>query len=92
MGDTLGRPRHVGALFVDRQGRFNVAEDDVPAHARGQVQDDVDVGRSDPVRHLPVEIPPARGGARLRIADVAMDDGRPGLGRVDSGVRRSVSA
>ena len=85
MGDTLGRPRHVGALSVDRQRRFNVAEDDVPAHAGGQVQNHVDVGRSDPVRHLPVEIPPARRGARLRIADVAMDDGRPGLGRVDRG-------
>ena len=35
MGDTLGRPRHVGACLVDRQGRFNVAEDEVPAHAGG---------------------------------------------------------
>ena len=85
MGDTLGRPRHVGAFIVDGQGRFNIAEDDVPAHAGGQVQNHVDVSGADPVRHLPVEIPPARRGARLRIADMAMDDGRPGLGRVDRG-------
>ena len=54
MGDTLSRSRHVGACLVDRQGRFNIAEDKVPTHARGQVQDNVDVGRADPVRHLSV--------------------------------------
>ena len=86
MGDTLGRPRHVGAFFVDRQGRFNVAEDEVPTHASGEVQYYVDIGRADPVRHLPVEIPPARRGACLWIPDMAMDHSRSGLGRVDGGL------
>ena len=85
MGDTLGRSRHVGACLVDGQGRFNTAEHEVPPHAGGQVEDNVDVGGADPVLDLPVEIPPARGGPGLRVADMAMDDGRPGLGRVDRG-------
>ena len=59
MGDTLGRPRHIRAFFIDRKRRFNIAEDEVPTHACGQVQDDVDLGRADPVRHLSIEIPPA---------------------------------
>jgi hypothetical protein len=42
--DTVGRTRHIGGRLVDREGRFNIAKGEVPAHAGGQVQNNVDVG------------------------------------------------
>ncbi|MCY1301013.1 hypothetical protein D9M70_506020 [compost metagenome] len=83
MGDTLGGAGHVGALLVDGQGAFDIAEHQVAAHAGRQVQHDIDIGGADAVGHFPVEIEPAGGRAGFRIANVAVDHGGPGLGCLD---------
>jgi hypothetical protein len=64
-------------------GRSVGAEGDVAAHARRQVQNHVHLGLADAVGHLAVEVEPARRLPGLRVAHMAMDDGRAGPGRVD---------
>ena len=86
MGETLGRADHVGAGGVERQGGLARAEDDVSAHAGGEVQDHVGAGVADALHHLAVERQGARRAAGLGIADVDMGDGGAGVRSLDAGL------
>lgn len=80
MGNALGGAGHVGAFFVDRERAFDIAENQVPAHAGCQVEHDIDIGGADAVGDFAVEIEPAGRGAGVRIADVAVGHGSTRLG------------
>ena len=64
-------------------GASLAAEHEVAAHARGEVEDDVDVGGADPLDHRPVERRVAGALAGLRVADVDVRDRRARPGRLD---------
>ncbi len=86
MRQPFGRAHHVGALHR-RQRAFDAAEDDVAAHPGGEVQDHVGGAVADAFGDLAVVPGIARGPAGLRVADMAVDDGRTRLRRVDGGIR-----
>ena len=67
-------------------GASGAAEHEVAAHARGEVEDDVDVGRAHPLDDLAVERRVARALAGLRVADVDVRDGGAGARGLDRGV------
>ena len=92
VGEPLGRAGHVGALGSRRKRRLGTAEHEVAAHARGEVEDDVDVGRADPLDDLAVERRVARRPAGLRVADVDVHDRRARARRPRSPRRRSAAA
>ena len=73
-GEPLDAADQVGALD-ERRGVLRV-EHQVAAHARGGVDDDVDVGVPDPLDDLAVERDVARALAGLRVAHVDVHDGR----------------
>ena len=81
--EPLGRADHVGARLVGRQRRLVAAEHEVAAHAGGEVQDDVDVGRADPLDDRAVERRVAGAAAGLRVADVDVRDRRARARRLD---------
>ncbi len=81
--DALGGAGHVGAVSIQRQGLFDIAEDQVAAHAGRQVEHDIDIGGADEVGDFLVEIVAAARRAGLGIAHMAMDDGGTGLGGID---------
>ena len=87
--EPLGRAGHVGSLRVRRKRRLDTAEHEVAAHARGEVEDDVDVRRADPLDDLAVERGVARRPAGLRIPDVDVHDRRARARGVD-GRRRDL--
>src|SRR5699024_8596539 len=62
-------------------------DDEVAAHARGHVDDGIDVRGADEAGDLHVELRLAGALLRLRVADVDVDDGGAGAGRGDAGVR-----
>ena len=64
-------------------GRAVLKRIEVAAHARGQVQDDVDAVLLDQVHGLLEEIGIARTLARLGITHMDMRDGGTGMGRFD---------
>ena len=68
------------------------ADLEIAAHAGGQVDDDVAVALADALDHLPVEMDAAGALAGLRIADMAMDDGGTGGGRLERRIARSARA
>ncbi len=71
---------------IQRQRAFDIAENQVAAHAGRQVQHDIDVGGADAVGDFLVEVVAAARGTGFGIADMAVDDGGPGLGGVDRGI------
>ena len=85
MSDALCRAGHVGAFFVDGERGLDVAEDEVAAHAGGEVKHDVDFGRADALGDFAVEVAPARGSAGFGVAHVTMHDGGAGPGGVNGG-------
>ena len=52
-----------------------------PTYAGSQVQDHVDLGIADTFGHFAIVVKLARGCAGVGVADMAMDDSSPGLGR-----------
>ena len=74
VGEALAGAGHVGGLRVQFQRRLGTPEHEVAAHARGQVEHDVDVGRADPLDGGAVErrvagAAPARGVANVEVGD-----------------------
>jgi hypothetical protein len=67
------------------KGGLDAAEHQVAAHAGGEVEHDIDIGRADALGDLAEQVAPARGGPGLGIAHMAMDDGGPGFGGIDGG-------
>ncbi len=86
VADALGGAYHIRALRIEGKGAFDVPEDQVPAHAGGEIEDDVDIGRTDAVGDFPVEIVAAAGSTRFRVADMAVNDRSTGLCRIDGGI------
>ena len=70
-------------LRIERQRAFDIAENQVAAHAGGQVQDHIDIGRADAVGDFLVETLRRARRAGFGIAHMAMDDRRSGLGGID---------
>ncbi len=64
---------------------LDVTEDQIATHAGGQVDDDVGRRGPDPLDDLGVEFDVSGRCPGLGIADVDVDDGGPGLGRLDAG-------
>src|SRR5207244_3846971 len=85
---SLQRAGQVGGLLVERQRRVGAAEDEVATHAGGQIENDVDAGRPDPLYDLPVERGITRAAPSLWIAYVDVSDRRTGPRRPLGGVRR----
>ena len=82
--EPLDAADQVGAL--DERRRVLRVEHQVAAHARGGVDDDVDVGGADPLHCLAVERHLAGALARLGIAHVDVHDGRARTRRRDAGL------
>ena len=72
---------------IRRQRRVLAAEHEVAAHPRGEVEDDIDVGRADLLDDRAVERGIARAAAGVGVADVDVRDGRARARRLDRGVR-----
>ena len=87
MGDALGGARHVGSrpAAIGMRG----VEEEIPAHARGKIDDDVDARLPDVADGFAVERRVARGLAGVGIAHVQMDDRRAGARRFQRRIRRS---
>jgi hypothetical protein len=60
-----------------------IADDDVAAHAAGEVDDDVDLALTDSLDHLAVVFRLHAERTRLRVAHVNVDDRSTCLGRLD---------
>ena len=80
MGHPLGCTDHIGAGLIHWKRRFGRAENDIPAHARRQVQHNVRVAVAHAVGDLTVECQIPAGLACLRVADVTMHNSSPSLG------------
>ena len=85
--EPLGRAGHVRSCLVRRQGRVLATEDEVAAHPRGQVEDDVDVRSADLLDDRAVEGGIARSASGVGVADVDVRNCRPRARRLDRGVR-----
>ncbi|MNZ62094.1 hypothetical protein D3C78_802080 [compost metagenome] len=81
MGQALQRANQVGT-GAEFQRCFARANLQVATHARGEVDDDVHVGLADALHHFAVQGDIAAETPGLRIADMAMNDGCPGLRRL----------
>ena len=84
MGQALQAADQVGAVGAEVEG-VGVADGQVAAHARGEVDDHVGVGGPHPLDCGPVKLHVAGAAAGGRVPDVDVDDGRPGLGRLQGG-------
>ncbi|MHC2301296.1 hypothetical protein ACVJBD_005562 [Rhizobium mongolense] len=87
MADALAGARHVGPFWVQGQWRFDIAENQVAAHAGRQIEHDIDFGGADAIGDFPVEVVAPACGTGVRITDMAVNDCRPSLGGVDRGIR-----
>ncbi len=85
--EPLGRSRHVGARVVERERRLVAPEDEVAAHAGGEVHDDVDVRRAKAIHDVAVQPRIAGALACVRIADVDVHDRSPRARRFEGRLR-----
>src|SRR5690606_1348151 len=83
MLDALAGARHIGTLLAKRKRVLDISENHVAAHSGGQVQDNVDLGIADPLRHLTIKRDVAARCARLGVTDMAVNDRSAGLRRVN---------
>ena len=82
MGQSLQAADQIGAL-PEGQRVVVGTHDQVPAHARREVDDHLVVLFADAVHHFPIVVDGAGPPARSGVADVAMDDGGPRPGRLE---------
>ena len=75
---------HVSAVSQGQGGGWRPG-DDVTAHARGQVDDDVGVAGADPLNHFAVKLRIAGRGAGFWVANVTVGDCGACFGRLDGG-------
>ena len=87
VGQPVQGVDQVGAL--DGLERVLPVDDEVTAHPRGEVEDDVDAAVADESHGLAVEGDVARADAGLGVAYVDVDDRGPGTRRGDARRRRS---
>ena len=82
VSDPFLRAHEIGAR-AQRQGLLLRTKQDISAHASGQVQDHTAVLAPDSLHDLAKKRGIAARQAGLRIADMQMDDGRPGGMRLE---------
>jgi hypothetical protein len=80
---AIGRTTHIRTHRVDGQRRLGWTEHQIATHPGGQIDDDVGIRISDAFDDLTVERGIATGLSRLRIANVAVNDGGSSLGGGD---------
>ena len=81
--EPVARRRSCPSRRRRRERRVGAAEHEVAAHAGGQVEHDVDVGRAHALDDLAVQRRIARALAGLRVADVDVGDGGAGARGLD---------
>ena len=87
MREPLGRTGHVRSLVIRGKRRVFAPEDEVAAHPRGEVEDDVDVRGPDALDDRAVERGIAGAAAGVGVANVDVHDRRACARRLERCVR-----